>query len=79
MTQKYLYLVDHFVPWPQSEYGGIWSLIAKDDDECFDLIAAEDNETYLQYYHKLKENIVNAQKFALQEDYESGLLEAFTT
>jgi hypothetical protein len=79
MNQKYLYLIDHFIPWPQSEYGGIWNVIAKNDDECFDLITAEDNEAYPQYYHKLKENIIKAQKFALQDDYESGILEAFTT
>jgi hypothetical protein len=76
---KYLYLVDHFVTWPQSEYGGIWNVIAKNDDECFDLITAEDNETYPQHYHKLKENIIKAQKFALKDDYESGILEAFVT
>ena len=79
MNQKYLYLVDHFIPWPQSEYGGIWNVIAENDDECFDLIVAEDNNSYDNYYHKLKENITKAQKFKLQDDYESGIIEAFTT
>lgn len=79
MTQKYLYLVDHFVPPPFSECGGLWNVIADNDDECFDLIVREDNEINLQYYSKLKENIIKSQKFALQDDYESGILEAFTT
>lgn len=79
MTQKYLYLVDHFVPFPSSEYGGIWNVIAENDNECFDLIVAEDNNLYQKHYYKLKENIANSQKFALQDDYESGILEAFTT
>ena len=25
---KFLYIVDHFVPFPQSEYGGIWNVVA---------------------------------------------------
>jgi hypothetical protein len=79
MTQKYLYLVDHFIPWPQSEYGGIWNVIAKNDDECFDLITAEDNQASLEYYSKLKENVIKAQKFKLVDDYESDIIEAFTT
>ena len=35
---KYLYVVDHYVPFPQSEYGGIWLVRAESDEECFDLI-----------------------------------------
>ena len=44
MTDKFLYVVDHYVPFPSSEYGGIWNVIAQDDDECFDLITAQDAE-----------------------------------
>jgi len=40
MAQKFLYIVDHYVPFPSSEYGGIWNVVAKTDDECFDLITA---------------------------------------
>lgn len=79
MEQKYLYLVDHFIPFPQSEYGGIWNVIAKNDNECFDLISTEDDGEYPEHYNKLKENIMKAQKFALKDDYESGILEAFIT
>jgi hypothetical protein len=75
---KYLYLVDHFVPVPFSD-GGLWNVIAEHDDECFELIVAEDNELNLNHYPKLKENVLKAQKFALQEDYESAVIEAFVT
>jgi hypothetical protein len=78
MNQKYLYLVDHFIPAPFSD-GGLWNVVAEDDNECFELIATEDNELNLNHYPKLKENILKAQRFALQDDYESGILEAFTT
>lgn len=77
---KYLYIVDHYVPFPSSEYGGIWNVIAEDDDECFDLISAEDDGNfYEQHYSNLRENILNARMFALAEDVESYVVEQFTT
>ena len=59
MTLKYLYIVNHYVPFPQSEYGGLWNVIAENDDECFDLITKEDSGNFNeQYYGDLKENII---------------------
>ena len=76
---KYLYLVEHFLPFPISEYSGIWNVIAKDDNECFDLIVAEDGNQYPEHYNKLRENVIKAQKFALKDDYQSSVIEAFLT
>ena len=45
---KYLYVVEHYVPFPQSEYGGLWNVIAHDDEECFDLITEEDPTTSMR-------------------------------
>ena len=80
MTQKFLYIVQHYVPFPTSEYGGVWNVIAEDDDECFDLISADDNGNFYEsYYSNLKENILVAPTFALAEDVDSGVVESFTT
>lgn len=80
MAQKFLYIVQHYVPFPSSEYGGVWNVIAEDDDECFDLISADDDGNfYEKYYSDLKENILNAPTFALAEDVDSGVVESFTT
>ena len=80
MAQKFLYIVQHYVPFPTSEYGGLWNVIAKDDDECFDLISAEDDGNfYEKYYTDLRENILNSQTFALAEDVDSAVVESFTT
>ena len=80
MAQKFLYIVQHYVPFPASEYGGLWNVIAQDDDECFDLISAEDNGNfYEKYYTDLRENILNSQTFALAEDVDSAVVESFTT
>ena len=80
MAQKFLYIVEHYVPFPQSEYGGIWNVIAEDDDECFDLIVAEDSGNfYEKYYSDMRENILNARTYALAEDVDSAVVESFTT
>ena len=80
MAQKFLYIVQHYIPFPASEYGGLWNVIAQDDDECFDLITAEDNGGfYEKYYTDLRENILNSQTFALAEDLDSSVVESFTT
>jgi succinate dehydrogenase flavin-adding protein (antitoxin of CptAB toxin-antitoxin module) len=75
---KFLYIVDYWVPFPSSEYGGVINVIAESDSEVFNLLSNEkgfDN----QYQDRIMPNIIKAQKFRLQDDYESGIIEAFTT
>lgn len=79
MAQKFLYLIDYFVPQFQSEYGGLLNVIAENDEKCFDVVVEWDNETWPEHYSKLRENIIKAQRFALAEDVESGVVESFTT
>tara|TARA_B100001063_G_C16365244_1_gene357940 strand:+ start:328 stop:567 length:240 start_codon:yes stop_codon:yes gene_type:complete len=79
MTQKFLYVVNHFIPFPRSEYGGIWNVVAKSDEECFDLIAIEDDGLNDDYYNRLRENILKAPTYALSENLDSGIVEQFTT
>lgn len=75
---KYLYIVDYWVPFPSSEYGGLINLIAENDTEAF-MILSEEKSFDDQYTDRIMKQVVNAQKFALVDDYESGILEAFTT
>jgi hypothetical protein len=79
MAQKFLYLVDHFCPFPTSEYGGLWAVVANDDNECFDLIKESDDGFNEKFYVNLRDKVVNARTFALADDVESGIVEAFTT
>lgn len=76
---KNLYIVDHFIPFPSSEYGGVWNVIAEDDEECYDLIVEQDQEFNMEYYPNLRDRILNARVFALADDIESQVVEAFTT
>ena len=53
-------------------------MIAESDSEAFSLLSDEkgfDN----RYQDRIMSNIIKAQKFKLQDDYESGIIEAFTT
>ena len=79
MAQKFLYIVQHYVPFPSSEYGGVWNVIEEDDDECFDLIKQYDDGYNDDYYVNLREKVVNARTYALAEDVESAVVESFTT
>ena len=54
-------------------------MVAEHDDECFDLITAEDHGLNDDYYNRLRENIINAPKYGLVEDHESCIVEQFTT
>jgi len=75
---KSLYIVDYWVPFPSSEYGGVINLIALDDKEAFELLREE--KTFDERYQNLiMPNVVRAQKFKLVDDYESGIIDAFTT
>jgi hypothetical protein len=75
---KSLYIVDYWVPFPSSEYGGVVSLIADSDAEAF-IILSEEQQFDDRYVNLIMPNVVNAQKFKLQDDYESGIIDSFTT
>ena len=76
---KRLYVVEHFVPFPTSEYGGLWNVIAGTDEEVYDLIVEDDNQLNTQHYGKLRENIMKASKYSLVDELESKVVESFLT
>jgi hypothetical protein len=76
---KYLYLVDFWVPFPTSEYSGLIAVIGKDVNEVHDILL-EWRDDYLDKYDGLiMQAVVDAQHFALREDEQSKVVEAFTT
>ena len=77
-SMKYLFVVDHFVPFPQSEYGGLWNVIAEDEEECFDLITEYD-DLFPQYNGKLRENIQKSSKYSLLDELPSKVVSSFLT
>jgi len=75
---KALYIVDYWVPFPSSEYGGVVSLIAESDTEAFAILSQEE-EYDDRYVNLIMPNVVSAQKFSLADEYESGIIDSFTT
>jgi hypothetical protein len=75
---KSIYLVDYWVPFPSSEYGGMISVIAKNDKECFDLLS-EFPSFDKSYDDRMMASIVKSPKFALANDEESRIVDAFLT
>jgi hypothetical protein len=75
---KSLYIVDYWVPFPSSEYGGLINLIAESDTDAFTILSQEDLFDK-RYVDRIMPNVVNAQKFVLQDEYESGIIDSFTT
>jgi len=79
MTQKFLYLVDYWVPFPASEYSGLLAVIGEDDNEVHDILLNW-REDYLEKYDSLiMQNVVDAQTFPLAGYIDSGVVESFTT
>ena len=77
---KFLYIVPHAISFPSSEYGGLWNVIAENNDECFDLISNHDEYIgYDEYFGKLRENITKAQRFSLMDEQQSRIVEVFVT
>ena len=76
---KFLYVVDHYVPFPSSEYGGLWNVIAESHEECFDLITNTDEGFNSKFYSNLRDNIRKSRTYALAEDLESHIVEEFIT
>ena len=75
---KYLYIVDFWIPFPSSEYGGLINLIAENDTEAFSILSQEGSYDD-SYINRIMPNVVSAQKFKLADEYESGIIDSFTT
>ena len=74
-----LYIVDHFIPFPQSEYGGVWNVLASNDEECFDLITAEDANSFPEYYGQLRSNIAKSAKYEVVDNVTPKVVTSFLT
>ena len=75
---KSLYIVDYWVPFPSSEYGGLINLIAESDTEAFTILSQEEDFDN-RYVNLIMTNVISAQKFSLVDEYESGIIDSSTT
>lgn len=75
---SYLYVLDYWVPFPASEYGGLVVLIAENDQDAFDILSNEE-QLESDYGHLIMEQIVKSTKLKLAEEHESGIIDVFCT
>jgi len=79
---KHLYLVDYWIPFPSSEYGGVMSVVAENDSDCHDVLLNWRDEYLAGHDNRIMESVTKALKFELSEshsDEESRVVDAFTT
>ena len=69
---KFLYILDYW------EGDGIINLIAERDNEALEVLSSEESLS-INRPKLMMENIINAQKFQLTDEYESGIIEVFCT
>jgi len=82
----FIFLVDYWMNFPFSEYGGIQCVIAENDDDAVVKILSETvDEHYIQFYPDYKELITDcvkrSKRYKLDHGirYQSGIVEEFIT
>ena len=76
---KTLYIIDYWVPFPSSEYGGVVNVIAEDDQECFDILQKDRDEFNSKYDNLIMKSIKDAITIKVFDYEESRIVTSFTT
>jgi hypothetical protein len=78
---KYLYLVNYWVPFPSSEYGGLIAVVAENDNQCHDVLIDWRDECESSYDDRIQENVYKATRLMLsdEQDEEIGVIDSFLT
>ena len=79
---KYLYIVNYWVPFPSSEYGGVINVIADSIENCHDVLLEWRDSYESTHDGRIMENVTKSVRFELSDshsDEESRVVDAFTT
>lgn len=77
---KFIYVGDYWVPFPSSEYGGMWAVIASDEQECAEILEKNSYSLFNKdYVHEILDAVEKARRFELVGSVESGLVNSFFT
>lgn len=79
---KYLYIVDYWVPFPSSEYGGVVNVIAESNEECHDILLNWRDSYESSHDNRIMSNVAKALRFQLSDSHseeESRIVDSFTT
>lgn len=82
-TNSILYIVDYWLPFPSSEYGGIEGWVAKDDDQVVRMMIAEVDEYYREQYPEyaamIRDAVENSRCYVVANSVPLGKQFSFTT
>jgi hypothetical protein len=79
---KYLYIVNYWVPFPSSEYGGVINVVADSNENCHEVLIDWRHEYESNHDARIMEQVTKALRFQLSEshsDEESRVVDSFTT
>jgi hypothetical protein len=79
---KYLYIVDYWVPFPSSEYGGVINVIAESNEDCHSVLLEWRDDYENSHDARIMEYVTKALRFELSDshsDEESRVVDSFTT
>ena len=78
-----IYLVNYWLPFPSSEYGGLECVIARDADHCVELIvervSKHERSRFPDYERLIQNAVAHSKMFYLNGDYKPGVVESFIT
>jgi hypothetical protein len=76
-----IFIGSYWVPFPSSEYGGSWVVIAKDKDECVEVLE-QATSGWLgdrQYNDRIPQAVEEAEHYELAGEPKAHIVEMFTT
>ena len=62
---KTMFIVDYWLPFPASEYGGVDIVIADDKSEAIELLAKAEKECYRE---RIAKSVLEARKFKVEAE-----------
>lgn len=74
-----IFIGNYWVPFPSSEYGGNWTIIAKDEAEAIELLTANYGEFDSEYEYLIPDAVANAESFELAGDHVARVVDTFFT
>jgi hypothetical protein len=76
-----LYVGDFWVPFPSSEYGGTWTVVAENVDQCIDILCESAYSGYEEYESLIPDVVAKAKCFELnpEKTYTCGVVDTFFT
>jgi hypothetical protein len=75
-----IYIGSYWVDFPMSEYGGMWSVVAKDENECFDILKESQSGFYKdELDDDIRQAIKDAKWYELSGGFDAHVVKMFLT